>query len=199
MAHNAQAVFFKTVKKTYPDFFIWKNVLEVGSLNINGTVRNLFEYCNYVGVDVGAGPGVDFAVPGQDVKYPDDSFDITISAECFEHNPMWKETFANMVRMTKPGGLITFTCAGLNRPEHGTARSDVGSSPLTVGLGWDYYRNLMIEDFKEVDGLLDGLTYQSFYNEGAQDLYFLAFKGELDSGSNLIEEQNWNGIDAETL
>src|SRR5687768_8155525 len=99
MAHEAQAEFFERVKADFPDMFRWKNVLEVGSLNINGTVRVLFNNCNYLGVDLNYGPGVDMPVQGQDLEFPDDSFDVAISAECFEHNPYWKETFANMVRM----------------------------------------------------------------------------------------------------
>lgn len=197
MAHNAQAVFFKQVRKKFPEKFEWANVLEVGSLNINGSVRGLFNNCNYVGCDLGIGPGVDLTVQGQDLKFPNGSFDTTISAECFEHNPYWRETFLNMKRMTKRDGLITFTCAGKGRPEHGTHNSDVGSSPLTVMAGWDYYRNLEESDFDEE--LLDRLQYQFFYNEGAHDLYFVAIKTELPIGipTDIIDEVDWNGINAE--
>lgn len=198
MAHNAQAVFFKQVRKTFPDHFKWSNVLEVGSLDINGSVRPLFENCNYVGVDLDLGPGVDLAVQGQEVAFPSNSMDVTISAECFEHNPYWEETFLNMKRMTKDGGLITFTCAGLNRPEHGTARTDAGSSPLTTNAGWDYYRNLEETDFDA--GMLYGLDYQFFYNPGAQDLYFVGIKTALAEGRmDLIEEVAWNDINAENF
>lgn len=199
MAHNAQAVFFKTVKKQYPEFFEWSNVLEVGSLDINGSVRPLFKNCNYVGVDLELGPGVDLAVQGQEVEFSDDSFDVTISAECFEHNPYWKETFENMVRMTKPGGLVTFTCAGEGRPEHGTHASDVGSSPLTVAAGWTYYRNLTEQDFVD-EGLLDKMSGTFFYNPHAQDLYYAGIKnGESYSGGwHGLKEADWNGINAES-
>lgn len=198
MAHNAQAVFFKQVRKTFPEFFTGKRVLEVGSLNINGTVRDLFTDCSYTGIDLDEGPGVDIAMQGQDADWPDEHFDVTISAECFEHNPYWRETFLNMKRMTKTDGLITFTCAGLGRPEHGTARSDVGSSPLTVAAGWDYYYNLMPEDFDAE--MLRGLDYQFFYNPHAQDLYFVARKvgdNYAASESRLVEAADWNGINAE--
>jgi SAM-dependent methyltransferase len=195
MAHNAQAVFFKQVRKTFPKLFEWKHVLEVGSLNINGTVRDLFTNCNYVGCDLDEGPGVDLAVQGQNLRFPDDSFDVTISAECFEHNPYWKETFLNMKRMTRPGGLITFTCAGKDRPEHGTHASDVGSSPLTVAAGWDYYKNLERHDF-------DSQTLAGL-DPGAQDLYFVAIKDPkfpLDAQEvKWFEELAWNDINAENF
>jgi SAM-dependent methyltransferase len=194
MAHHSQNVFFRQVRQAFPDHFQWANVLEVGSLDINGSIRDLFEYCNYVGVDVGPGPGVDFAVPGQEVAYPDESFDITVSAECFEHNPYWAETFENMKRMTKVGGIIAFTCAGKDRPEHGTSRTDAGSSPLTVGIGWEYYRNLEESDF--TDEHLKGLDYQFFYNPQACDLYFVAKRTSKNQPgrkfANIIEEVDWN-------
>lgn len=205
MAHNAQAVFFKQVKKTFPEYFKWSVVLEVGSLDINGSVRPLFEDCIFLGVDVGHGPGVDMVCFGENLQFRDESFDTVVSSECFEHAEGWADIFANMKRMTKPNGLIVFTCAGKGRPEHGTSRSDVGSSPLTVGHGIEYYGNLMIEDFEKVPGLLDGLHYQSFYNPYAQDLYFVAKKigtrinGNLEEESSLVEEVDWNGINAENF
>jgi len=172
MAHDAQAEYFNRVKAKYPDNFRWKNVIEIGSLDINGSVRHMFEYCNFVGFDLGPGPGVDYSIQGQEVAYPDDSFDTAISAECFEHNPYWKECFLNMVRMTKPGGLVTFTCAGEGRPEHGTARTDAGSSPHTTAAGWTYYRNLTEKDFED-ELVLGGFAHYEFeYNPQACDLYF---------------------------
>jgi hypothetical protein len=41
------------------------------------------------------GPGVDIVASGHEVNLASDSFAVTISAECFEHNPLWRETFAN--------------------------------------------------------------------------------------------------------
>jgi SAM-dependent methyltransferase len=177
MAHGAQRVFFEEVKKEFPEFFSGQRVLEVGSLNINGTVRDFFDNCAYIGVDVDSGPGVDIVAQGQDLSYPKSSFDITVSAECFEHNPYWRETFVNMSRMTRTGGLVVFTCAAEGRPEHGTSRSDVGSSPLTVGLGWDYYRNLGEADFTEED-LAAFSSYAFFDNRVNLDLYFVGVVGK---------------------
>jgi SAM-dependent methyltransferase len=177
MAHGAQRVFFEEVKREFPEFFSGQRVLEVGSLNINGTARDFFDNCAYVGVDVAAGNDVDIVAQGQDLTYPDNSFDIAISGECFEHNPHWQATFNNMKRMTRTGGLVAFTCASDGRPEHGTSRSDVGSSPLTVGLGWDYYRNLGEADFTQDD--LAGFSSYAFYDNRVNlDLYFLGVVGK---------------------
>jgi SAM-dependent methyltransferase len=148
VSHKEQTDFVAAVKDKYPEFFAGKRVLEVGSLNINGTVRDFFADCDYVGCDLGEGPGVDIVCAGQDLDFPDNSFDTVCSCECFEHNPAYKETFRNMVRMLKPGGLLFFTCATTGRPEHGTKRTTPGDAPFCG----DYYQNLVASDF-DITGL----------------------------------------------
>ena len=151
MAHDYQHEFVKYVKNNNEDFFSNKKVLEVGSLNINGTIRNLFNDCDYIGIDLGEGEGVDVVSPGQDYDAPDETFDVVCSTECFEHNPYWVETFTNMIRMVKSGGLVFFTCATTGRPEHGTSRTTPQDSPLTINnMKWDYYLNLEENDFRDV-------------------------------------------------
>lgn len=175
MAHRAQRAFFEAVKNQFPEHFSGTDVLEVGSLDINGTVRDFFNANSYIGVDVGPGPGVDVVMSGADYDAPDASFDVTVSAECFEHNPVWRETFLNMVRLTKDDGLVLFTCAGTGRPEHGTSRTSATDSPLTVNIGWEYYRNLAPADFDE--SLLGNLAaYQFYENSVTHDLYFIGSK-----------------------
>ena len=97
MAHLQQAEYVKSLKKIYPHFFSKKKVLEVGSLNINGSIRDFFYECEYVGIDVGEGEGVDLVCEGQKYDAPNETFDVSCSAECFEHNPFWLETFLNMI------------------------------------------------------------------------------------------------------
>lgn len=169
MAHDEQREFFASVTALHPEYFTGANVLEIGSLNINGTVRDFFTDCNYVGVDVASGPGVDVVAFGENLAYPDRAFHTVISAECFEHNPEWRATFVNMSRMSR--GMVVFTCATTGRAEHGTRRSSPDSSPLT--LDWDYYQNLTAEDFTySVDlGALFS-QYEFTTNEKSHDLYF---------------------------
>ena len=173
MAHIEQKNFFQRIKNKLPDYFQNRKVLEIGSLDINGTIREFFHECSYLGIDVGSGPGVDVVCEGQNYNAPNESFDIVCSAECFEHNPYWMETFKNMIRLCKEDGLVLFTCATDGRPEHGTTRTSPQDSPLTVGIGWDYYRNLNESDFT------NNLDFNSYFkeygfevNEESHDLYF---------------------------
>lgn len=177
MAHPEQHIFFSQLKELYPQYFERVKVGEIGSLNINGTVRSFFSDCAYTGFDVGAGFGVDEVVQGQLVGLPTGHFDTTVSAECFEHNPFWVETFANMLRMTRPGGLVAFSCASTGRPEHGTARTGPNLSPLTHAKGWDYYRNLDADDFMNTFHLEGWFDYFHFlYCPRMFDLYFYGFR-----------------------
>lgn len=174
MSHPEQRKFISFVKEYFPDFFADKKVLEIGSLSINDSVREFFTNCDYIGVDLEMGKCVDFAIPGQLVDFPSASFDVTISCECFEHNPFWLETFINMLRMTKPEGLVIMTCACYGRPEHGTVTATPGASPLTIKKGWNYYANLSEREFIERIDLNNWFNnYQFFYNHISKDLYFI--------------------------
>jgi hypothetical protein len=172
MAHLEQRQYLQRVRDTNPHWFTGVTVLEIGSLNINGTVRDFFTPTSYIGVDVAPGPGVDHVGHGETIDFPDNSFDVAISAECFEHNPNWKATFANMHRMAR---VVIFTCASEGRPEHGTHNAHPDSSPLT--LDWEYYRNLNAADFEQTFDLPSMFTEHAFeYNPQSCDLYFWGIK-----------------------
>jgi len=177
MAHEQQRLFLDKVKSLFPDFFTHKKILDIGSLNINGTARPWFENCTYIGVDVGDGKDVDIVCEGQNLDHADNFYDVTVSCECFEHNPYWLETFRNMHRMLKPNGLMIMTCATTGRREHGTNKRKPKSSPLTIKKGWEYYKNLTENDFRDVMDI-DSMfkDYEFSIETKSCDLYFYGFK-----------------------
>jgi SAM-dependent methyltransferase len=178
VACEQQGEFFQIVKRHLPQFFSGTRVIEMGSLDINGSARPYFEAAQYVGVDLGPGPSVDVAVPGHLLDEPSGSFDCAISANCFEHNPYWLETFVNMLRLVRKGGLVLFTCASTGYREHGTRRSAPEASPLTLAIGWDYYRNLTARDFTgRLDLRLWCSDWRFFVDDETYCLYFVALRG----------------------
>jgi len=186
MAHYQQLKFIEIAKTQFPDFFHQKNIIEIGSWDANGSVRGFFSDCHYVGVDIAEGKGVDLVCPGQDVTLPDNEFDVAVSCECFEHNAHWKETFLNMCRMLKPGGLCLVSCATLGRREHGTSRSTPGDSLTSKIVLSDYYLNLTETDFRkqiELDSIFQ--RYAFFENPYSKDLYFVGVKKPAQDVSQL--------------
>lgn len=166
MSHQSQLDFVASIKRKFPEYFIEKRVLEIGSLDINGSVRQFFDDCTYIGVDLGEGKGVDLVAHGQDLIFPANSFDVSISCECFEHNPEWVKTFNNMVRMTQ--GLVIMTCATTGRPEHGTRRTSPSDAPFCD----DYYKNLTEHDIKSSCDLSKFVGYGFSTCDSPADLYF---------------------------
>ena len=130
MAHNEQRDFCRSVKQILPSYFNNTMVLDIGSLDINGSNQFLFDDCLYIGVDVAEGRNVDLITTGHQLMLPDASVDVIISTECFEHDQFYDKTLKNIFRMLKPGGLFLFTCATTGRPEHGTRRTSPQDAPL---------------------------------------------------------------------
>ena len=173
MSHPEQLGFFRAVADANAPLVDGGRVLEVGAYDVNGTIRGIFAGAgDYVGIDLTPGPGVDVVGYGHEYVAPEASFDLAISGECFEHDSHYLDTFANMCRLVRGGGVVAFTCASTGRPEHGTTRSDPTLSPGTAAHGDDYYRNLVAEDFASVP--MDSLfsEYAFWTMSTSMDLYF---------------------------
>lgn len=175
MAHPAQRRFLRAAAQALPGHFRSPNrVLEIGSLDINGSARDFVTGPEiYVGIDLGTGKGVDVVASGADFAAPSKSFDLILSCECLEHNPYWKQTLINANRMLTDDGLLCLSFATIGRPEHGTSRSEPADSPHTVGMGWDYYANLRA---REVTRLLRSMQLSTWHatDRVAFDAYILA-------------------------
>lgn len=86
------------------------SVLDVGSYDVNGSYKNLFEgmKIKYVGLDICEGPNVDVAVKDSyDWKeIEDESFDFVISGQAFEHIEYPWLTIKEIYKKLKIGGII---------------------------------------------------------------------------------------------
>lgn len=188
MSHTQQQKYCLSIKERFLDYFTDVMVLDLGSLDINGNNSYLFDDVLYLGVDVAQGKNVDIVSKGHELGLPDNTFDVVISTECFEHDMHYPATLSNIYRMLKPGGLFIFTCATTGRAEHGTRRTSPQDAPLLQGLGeWaDYYKNLSesdIRDVMDIDALFS--KYEFDIGHESCDLYFFGFKsGNLEKRSD---------------
>lgn len=187
MHHEARA-FLDYIRRSFPQFFEGKNVLDVGSGDINGNNRCLFNNCSYTGNDVYEAPNVTIVSKTSALPFSRESFDTIVSSECFEHDPEWRLSLQKIAEMLKPGGLFAFTCASTGRGEHGTRRTNVRDSYGALGNveGWtDYYGNLTVQDVNSAINLHDNFKqFASYYDPIRCDLYFWGIK--IDDQPNIL-------------
>ena len=123
MAHEDQRLFVEKTKAKFPKYFNQVKVLDVGSMDFNGGVKDLFTDSDYLGIDNHEGPNVDWVIPLHHLDTVAsgkvNTFDTVISCEMLEHDYYWERSLKKMYNLTKPQGLFLFTCAGYNRLEHG--------------------------------------------------------------------------------
>lgn len=177
MAHKEQTEFVELVKSKFPKNFNNCKVVEFGSLNINGTIRILFQNCDYIGVDLAMGEGVD--IISKCHEFLSFGFDTVISCEMLEHDPFWIKSLRNMYNILNIEGLMVFSCATIGRHEHGTLRTTPEDSPFTAS--WDYYMNLEQNDIEyafnfKINDLFE--EYHFSVNDTTHDLYFYGIKKE---------------------
>ena len=91
-----------------------KSVLEVGSLDFNGSARTVLAEWNparYLGVDMQKGPGVDrvLSVSYLIDTFGEKAFDVVVSTEMLEHVQDWRWAVSQLKRSTAAGGLLVVT------------------------------------------------------------------------------------------
>lgn len=97
------------------------SILDVGSQDINGSYRTLFDCApwRYRGADLNAGDNVDIVLtnPYQWKEIASDSVDVLISGQAFEHIEYFWITMLEVARVLRPGGLCCII-APSGGPEH---------------------------------------------------------------------------------
>lgn len=127
-----------------------QRILEIGSRNINGSARTIFEPWSslYVGVDIVSGNGVDFVGNIVDVRkrgmlvamYGDD-WDTIICTETFEHTPA-EPLLTAIFLLARVGTTMIFTWASELRAPH-----SADGGPLKDG---EYYQGLSNMEFASI-------------------------------------------------
>lgn len=97
-----------------------RSTLEVGSRNVNGSVREFFNPDLYVGIDIEEGIGVDQTINVHHLpSYVDMTFGCVVCTEMLEHdsNP-WK-TFQAIHRVLVLNGVLILTTRGWTTNHYG--------------------------------------------------------------------------------
>ena len=110
------------------------DVIEIGSRDINGSVRRLFPRATWLGMDLHDGPAVDVVCDA--VEYiPSRLYDVSVCLEVLEHAERWAELVERLHDWLRPGGRTIITCAGPGREPH----SHIDGQAVRDG---EYYGNI---------------------------------------------------------
>jgi hypothetical protein len=94
------------------------DVLEVGSMNVNGCVRDLVPHA--IGTDLQAGPNVDVVCTAEGLaeKFGKERFDAVMTLDAFEHMQDWRACLYGMWAVLKNGGWLVISMASEGKGRH---------------------------------------------------------------------------------
>ena len=110
-------------------------MVEIGSLDINGSVRPLFGEADYIGLDLQEGPGVDWV--GDAAEYePSEPVSCVVCCETLEHASNWQELVTKGIEWLDDDGVFIITCAGVGRRPHSCVDGSYNMRD------WEHYENV---------------------------------------------------------
>ena len=159
--HPSNRDWIEDVKKKHHLHFKNCKVLELGSQDVCGTIRDNFKHCEWWGIDKMDGKAVDVVCAAKDFKFKKDYFDTLISLSMFEHDTEWKESITNNLKYLKEGGLILF-CWGAE-----------GNEPHMEGsCGWELVKkDTMLNFLKDKVEIIDHFWEHDRYGTDCPGAY----------------------------
>lgn len=114
--HDTALAFGKLFFDTYLPEHSSLTVIDVGATDVNGSLRSVApRHCNYIGVDMAPGKGVDVVISDPYVlPFETGTADAVLSSSCFEHTEHFWLLFNEIQRVLKPDGIFY-----LNVPSNG--------------------------------------------------------------------------------
>lgn len=92
-------------------------VLEVGSYDVNGSVRDLVPHA--IGTDMRKGPNVDVECQAENLpRMFGEEFDAVLSLDALEHMQDWRGCISGMWGVLKPGGWLVISMANPSKGRH---------------------------------------------------------------------------------
>jgi len=93
-----------------------EKTLDIGSLDVNGSLKDLFT--DYIGLDMREGANVDVVSNSHKLPYKDETFDLVTCVEMLEHDSNPFQTLDEIYRVLKTGGKVILAASGINFPKH---------------------------------------------------------------------------------
>lgn len=107
------------VEKVVLDNCIKGNILDVGSLDINGSVKSIFKESVYLGIDLRKGKNVDIVMDSHNLStFSDGFFDCVVCLEMLEHDSNPFLTIKEIYRLLPHNGLFILCVPGIEFPKH---------------------------------------------------------------------------------
>ncbi len=105
--------------ETYLDSRQQYDILDVGSYDVNGSYKPLFNnpLWKYTGLDIEAGPNVDVVSKGNYDFGLDKQYDVIVSGNCLEHVENPQQWIWEVEKYVKPGGIVCIITP-FTIPEH---------------------------------------------------------------------------------
>lgn len=169
------------------------SVIEFGSYNINGSIREIIECQDYTGLDWRAGPGVDVVSLAHEYN-PGRTFDTVTSASMLEHDPHWQASIVNMTSLMKDDGILVMTWGAALNKEHCLEEAPDGAfHALPAGrvLTLLDELGLYIHEFRYEKwfGEDHGLRPRMMLHGGVGEVAVVAFKDEkYSTGERIIDD-----------
>jgi SAM-dependent methyltransferase len=104
-----------TVDKLVKGIGNFQSVVEIGSRDVNGSLRKIFEGKDYIGLDLYEGPGVDVVADATTWR-PQAPVDVVVCVSVLEHAPAAEQLVMAAHDMLKNGGTLIIQAASSMRP-----------------------------------------------------------------------------------
>lgn len=93
-------------------------LLELGSLNVNGTARDHLHVKHWVGIDKIAGVDVDVVCAAIETRFPRAGFDIVLCTSMLEHDPTWRASLNWNLQWLRTGGYLLLSWGAEGNTHH---------------------------------------------------------------------------------
>lgn len=116
--HKGNVEWLMSIQERYGEFLANSRLLEIGSLNVNGTSRTYLKTKQHIGIDVLAGNCVDVQCDAEQTQFDPNEFDVLLSISMMEHNPRWREGLTHNLQWLRPHGLIVLSWGAEGNTKH---------------------------------------------------------------------------------